>query len=61
MILAGNVALESMVSKLRFAGGREDTWNRNRMLLGSEDKWLGDKRYSGRRELENRSLLSRWA
>jgi len=55
MILAGNVALESMGFKtFGFAGGRADTWEpEDAVYWGSEDKWLGDKRYSGDRDLEN--------
>ena len=55
MILTGNVALESMGFKtFGFAGGREDIWEPEQdTYWGSEDTWLGDKRYSGERDLEN--------
>jgi catalase-peroxidase len=55
MILAGNCALESMSFKtFGFAGGRVDVWEPEEDIFwGSEDKWLGDNRYSGKRDLEN--------
>jgi catalase-peroxidase len=55
MILTGNVALESMGFKtFGFAGGREDIWEPEKdTYWGSEDEWLGDKRYAGDRDLEN--------
>jgi catalase-peroxidase len=55
MILAGNCALESMGLKtFGFGGGREDVWQPEEDIYwGSEAEWLGDKRYSGDRELEN--------
>jgi catalase-peroxidase len=55
IILAGNCALESMGFKtFGFGGGREDIWEPEEdVYWGGEAEWLGDKRYSGERELEN--------
>ncbi len=55
MILAGNVALESMGFKtFGFGGGREDVWEPDEdVYWGPETTWLGDERYSGERDLEN--------
>ena len=55
MILAGNVALESMgFQTFGFAGGREDVWEPEEDIYwGPESKWLGDERYKGNRELDN--------
>jgi catalase-peroxidase len=52
MILAGNVALESMNFKtFGFAGGRADVWEPEELFWGPEGTWLGDERYSGERQL----------
>ena len=62
MILAGNVALESMGFKtFGFGGGREDVWEADEVYWGPERKWLGDERYSGDRELATPLARFRWA
>ncbi len=55
MLLAGNVAIESMGGKtFGFGAGRADTWEPSEDIYwGSETEWLGDKRYTGDRQLEN--------
>ena len=54
LVLTGNVALESMGFKtFGFAGGRADQWEPEDTHWGTETEWLGDKRYSGDRELAN--------
>ncbi|MBW8720850.1 MAG: catalase-peroxidase, partial [Polaromonas sp.] len=54
MVLAGTVAMDSMGLKtFGFAGGRPDVWEPEEIYWGPEAEWMGDKRYTGDRELEN--------
>ena len=54
IVLTGNVALDSMGFKtFGFAGGRADVWEPEKIYWGPEAEWLGDKRYTGDRVLEN--------
>jgi catalase-peroxidase len=56
-VLVGNVALESMDFKtFGFAGGRPDTWEPEELFWGPEGTWLGNERYSGEEQLEDRAL-----
>lgn len=54
VVLTGTVALDSMGLKtFGFAGGRQDVWEPEEIYWGPEAEWLGDKRYTGDRQLEN--------
>ena len=62
MVLAGNVALESMgFQTFGFAGGRLDDWEPDLVYWGPEETFLGDERYSGDRSSQSRWLPCRWA
>ena len=62
MILARNVALESMDFKtFGFGGGRKDVWEPEELYWGPEGTWLGDERYGGGASLPSRMARFRWA